>query len=187
MSLPNAVSSGARKIRQKNAQFNTMLCKGKMNFVFAKRKMAGNRWRGFPPLCPAHVGGGPRAKSIQCITTLAAVYKKMTFAAFCEPEAWSLRGYGADLNGVAFQSAGYSGILAGLLVERGQSRLVGGVQDIDFLAYDQSVLGAFGYAGAGALRGRAFHVLFAAHGIADLAGEGLFLGCERIQIEKCSR
>src|SRR5271163_339659 len=39
MSLPNAVSSGWKN-EIENAQFNTMLCKGKMNFTLRKKKMA---------------------------------------------------------------------------------------------------------------------------------------------------
>jgi hypothetical protein len=46
--------------------------------------MAGNHRRGFPPPCPVHVGGGPRAKSHYCNTTLAGLEEKTGFLRFRE-------------------------------------------------------------------------------------------------------
>src|ERR1019366_639740 len=59
MSLPNAVASGTKINEMENAQFNTMVCKGNMNFTRGEKKMAGNRWRGVPPQCPDSLGEGP--------------------------------------------------------------------------------------------------------------------------------
>jgi hypothetical protein len=42
-----------------NAQFNTMLCKGTMNFTDEEKKMAGNRWRGFSPFARILRGRAP--------------------------------------------------------------------------------------------------------------------------------
>src|ERR1039458_4067738 len=149
--------------------------------------MAGNRWRGFPPQCPDRFGGGPRAKPIHSSTTLATVNKKAALFAFANTgESWSLGGDRTYCNGVAVQNTGYSGILAGLLVQRGQSRFVGGFQNINFLTHDQRELGAMRDAGAGAIRWRSVHVLSAAHGVANLAGKGLLAAGERVKTRKCS-
>ena len=103
------------------------------------------------------------------------------------PLVRSLGGDRTDGNGVAVQGAGYGGILACLLVERGQSRLVSGAQNIDFLAHYQGKLGAFGDASAGAICGRALHVLSAAHGVTDLAGEALLASGEGVDAEQYAR
>src|SRR5580700_3467312 len=49
MSLPNARYLLHEKSEMENAQFNTMLCKGMMNFTLGRKKMAGTHGRGFPP------------------------------------------------------------------------------------------------------------------------------------------
>jgi hypothetical protein len=49
-------------MRQKNAQFNTMLCKGNMNFPLRRenrKKMAGNHWRGARHYARILQGEGP--------------------------------------------------------------------------------------------------------------------------------
>jgi hypothetical protein len=59
-------ASGSKIIDVENAQFNTTVCKGNMNFTSHEkneRKMAGNRWRGFPPLCPDSFGGRAPGKT----------------------------------------------------------------------------------------------------------------------------
>jgi hypothetical protein len=98
--------------------------------------MAGTRWRGFPPPRPVRVGGGPRAKATYCTTALDALDKKEMFSGFANSEPSLLGGDGTDFDGIAVQSAGHGGSLAGLLVQRSQSRLVGSVQNINLLAHD---------------------------------------------------
>src|SRR5208282_214602 len=63
-----------------------------------------------------------------------------------------LGGDRSDGDGICVQNTGYSGSLAGLLVESGQSGFVGGIQNVNFVTYDQRVFGALGHAGAGTLR-----------------------------------
>src|SRR5271170_1396136 len=61
MSLPNAVASWREKNEMENAQFNTMLCKGKMNFTWRRkiwREPAGAGSRHLP----GFFGGGHRAE-----------------------------------------------------------------------------------------------------------------------------
>ena len=41
-----------------------------------------------------------------------------------------------DVDGVAIQGAGDGRVFAGLLVERGQSSLVGGIQNVNLFAHD---------------------------------------------------
>src|SRR5271163_4684857 len=94
------------------------------------------------------------------------------------PSSMSLGSDGTHRDRVPVQSAGYGGILAGLLVERGQRSLVRSVQDIRLIAHDQGKLGAFSDAGAGALGCRSAHVLPATHSVADFAGEGLLASGE---------
>src|ERR1700687_3643015 len=48
-----------KKNQIENAQFNTMLCKGKMKFHGVEKKMVGNRWRGVPPLARILRGRAP--------------------------------------------------------------------------------------------------------------------------------
>src|SRR5580698_6088119 len=73
MSLPNAVYLPLEN-EIENAQFNTMLCKGKMNFrggavngTVSSISQGKRKWReianAVPATCPVRVGGGPRAKS----------------------------------------------------------------------------------------------------------------------------
>src|ERR1700730_8038221 len=101
-----------------------MLCKGTMNFTRGKKK-----WRETAGAASRHVpgffGGGHRAKPIQCTTTLAAVKKKISGFRFYERLLiFLLGGDRTDFDGIAVQNTGYRGVLAGLLVERGQHGLV---------------------------------------------------------------
>jgi hypothetical protein len=52
MSLPNSVASGTRKIVDRDAQSNTMLCKGKMNLLLPEKK-----WREAAGAVPATMPG----------------------------------------------------------------------------------------------------------------------------------
>jgi hypothetical protein len=60
-----------------NAQFNTMLCKGTMNFL-DERKKGGKPLARVPATLPGFFGGGHRAKPIQDTTIAAEVKKKIT-------------------------------------------------------------------------------------------------------------
>jgi hypothetical protein len=82
------LASGSKIIDVENAQFNTMVCKGNMNFT-PQQKNGQKKWREPAGAASRHyartlLGGGPRAKPIQCTTTLAAFNKKKPRFSFCE-------------------------------------------------------------------------------------------------------
>lgn len=87
--------------------------------------MAGNRGRGFPPPCPDHSGEGAGQNRFNVPQPQPRTRKKAPLFAFANRrDSWSLRRDGTDRNCVAVQSAGYGGLLAGLLVQRRQGCFV---------------------------------------------------------------
>src|SRR5580704_18904035 len=132
---------------------NIMVCKGNMNFTQAREKMAGNRRRGSRHQPGPFRGRAPGKSGILYHSSGHSQQKRGRFWDF-RTAAESLSSHldvslGSDRtdgDGVAVQSAGYGGILTGLLVERGQNRLVARVQGIDLVSYDQGILGPFRYA-----------------------------------------
>src|ERR1017187_1836022 len=99
----------------------------------------------------------------------------------------SLGGDRTDFDGVAVQNAGYGGILARLLVQRGKSRLVGSIQTVNLLTHHEGELGTTRYALASAFGGCALHVPLATHGVSHLAGKGLLASSGCVKIGKCNR
>ena len=84
-----------------------------------------------------------------------------------------------DGDGIVLLGSGDRDFGAGLFVESGQGGLVAGVEGINLVAHDESVLRSFADAGAGAggvIAG--LHVLGAAHGVADFSGEGFCVSRE---------
>jgi hypothetical protein len=75
MSLPNAVYLRQEKNEMENAQFNTTLCKGKMNFTWQRKK-----WRdtagAAPATMPGFFGGRARAKTDLLYHNAGQVNKK---------------------------------------------------------------------------------------------------------------
>jgi hypothetical protein len=81
------LASGSKIIDVENAQFNTTVCKGNMNFTSHEKNE--KKWQETAGAASRHyartlLGGGPRAKPIQCTTTPAAFNKKKPRFSFCE-------------------------------------------------------------------------------------------------------
>src|SRR5260370_30736399 len=162
-----------------------MLCKGNMNLRW-RRKNGGNRWRG-PRHAARILRGRARAKPIYSTTRLAVVKRKGKRLPVSRTQpASSLGGDQTDFYGVAAQNSGYRRILAGLLVQRVQSVFVSRLQDVNFFAHYQCIVGAVSDAGAGAIGCRSVHVFSSAHGVAHLAGKSLLTACNHVKIRKCS-
>src|ERR1022692_909717 len=84
MSLPNAVYLRHQKNEMENAQFNTTLCKGKMNFM-QKRKNGGTPLARLPPLCPDSSGEGPGKNRLTLPQRWLASTARRQFFAFANP------------------------------------------------------------------------------------------------------
>jgi hypothetical protein len=94
MSLPNAVASGAQVYEIENAQFNTMLCKEKMNFARWRKK-----WRATAGAVPAtmpgpFMGEGAGQNGNHCTTTLWLVNNKGNGFPFSEQNLSSSLSHG---------------------------------------------------------------------------------------------
>src|SRR5580700_507848 len=183
------LASGSKIIEVENAQFNTMVCKGNMNFTRWEkkwRKPAGAASRHMPGLFWGEGPGQNRFNVPQRWPRSTGKSRDSGFAnSALKPHQQphhrgSLRGNRTDLDGVSVQSSRYRGGFSGLLVQRVQSRLVSGLQSVYLVAHDERVTGAMRHASAGALRGRlVFHMLSAAHGVAHFAGKGLLAASQR--------
>jgi hypothetical protein len=142
------LSSHEAKIDVENAQSNTMVCKGNMNFDGKGKKMREAR--------------ATRSRELQPFASVVGL----------------LGGFHrADSDGVVFfgPSDGYFG--ASLLVERVKRWLVAGVERIDLIANDECIFRSLGDTGSRARRWIARHCVFgAAHRVANGAGEVFSLG-----------
>src|SRR6202795_4712124 len=93
-----------------------------------------------------------------------------------------------DLDRISVQTAADRGSLAGLLVQRGQSRFIGGFQSINLVADDQGELGSMRDASASTLcRRLVFHMFSAAHRVPYFASKGTVAARQSIGIWKCRR
>src|SRR5271156_205578 len=111
MSFPNSVILRPRNFEVENAQSNTMLCKGNMNLGVGRKKIE-KAFSAFP-LCKENPG--LKESRLLC----------------CD-----LR----DRDGVVLFRSSDRDLGSGLLVERGQRRLVGGIERVDLIADHQGVL-----------------------------------------------
>jgi len=151
MSLPNAVYLRREKVEMENAQFNTMLCKGKMNFARG-RKNGGEPRARFPPRRPESSGEGSgqngttvpqvelgstkRRRLFPIRNSRKSLFRSL-FRSWFRSLFRSFRGDGGDCDCASVQDACHGGILASLLVEGGEGCLVGGIQSIKLIANDQ--------------------------------------------------
>src|ERR1700756_1277983 len=116
-----------------------------------------------------NAGGAPK-KSGKAPETLPAGWSAK--------ELWSSRDRG-DGDGVVLLGSCHCDFGPGVLVESGQGCLIVGVESVNFVAHDKSILCSFTDAdasAAGVVVG--LHMLGSAHGIADFSGEGFSFGRE---------
>lgn len=107
-------------------QFNTMVCKGCMNFHVGAKK-GGKPLARFPPLMPGpFLGEGSGQNRDYSITTPGKLRKSAlkisffrTFDAILRAQPRLFSGNRADREGVSVQRASDRGLFAGLLVECG--------------------------------------------------------------------